>query len=98
MISEYECHLAVKLKNSMKATNEKTPERIELFLILKNYFRAIYFYFMVGSKEINKIIEPEVVRVLGGLAIFLINFFNDAISNHSKYRNSMKGRKKLNYK
>lgn len=92
MISEYERNLPVKLKDSMKATNEKTSERIELFLIFKDNFRAIYSNIMVGSKKIDEIIKSKVVRVLGGLAVFLINFFNDAISNHSKYRNSMKGR------
>ena len=85
MVSEYECHLTVEFKDSIKATEQEPAERAELLLVFEYDLIAIQSDMMVWSQHFDEVVDVKILRILRSLIVFLIDLLDYAICYHMVY-------------
>ena len=85
MVSEYECHLTVEFKDSIKATEQESAERAELLLVFEDDLVAIQPDMMVWSQHFDEVVDVKILRILRSLIVFLIDLLDYAICYHMVY-------------
>ena len=85
MVSEYECHLTVEFKDSVKATEQEPAERAELLLVFEYDLIAIQPDMMVWSQHFDEVVDVKILRILRSLIVFLIDLLDYAICYHMVY-------------
>ena len=85
MVSEYECHLTVEFKDSVKATEQEPTERAELLLVFEYDLVTIQPDMMVRSQHFDEVVDVKILRILRSLIVFLIDLLDYAICYHMVY-------------